>query len=232
MKASPAIDAYLRNVAGSMPGPARARRDIMAELRSGLLDATDAHRSAGLSADAATEAAITEFGDPRQVADAFRPHLATKQARRVALTLIPTGPLIGLLWALAAAASHIAIRQAPPWQWAGAPPGSPEAFPLALAAVMIAIWAGLISIAAAGPLTRWLPGRPRLAPTTAAICGLGAMAADVALLAVLASKLISEPGALAPVPVTAAALASLTRLTLARHAASRCLAARASLAAS
>jgi hypothetical protein len=143
---------------------------------------------------------------------------------------VTTGPPIGLLWAIAAAASHMAVRHAPPWQWAGAPPGSPAAFPLALAAILVTAWAALFTVAATGPLTRWLPGRPGLAPATAAICGCAAMAADVTIFALLASKLASTPGTLAPVPVTAAAIASLTRLTLARRAARHCLAARASLA--
>ena len=56
------------------------------------------------------------------------------------------------------------------------------------------------------------------------------MAADTAVFALLAGKLASSPGALAPLPVTAAVAASLTRLALARRAARRCLAARASLA--
>jgi hypothetical protein len=223
------LDAYLREVTAALPGPARARADIVAELRSGLLDALDAHRGSGLTEPAAAAAATAEFGDPRQVAELFRPELAARHARRTALTLIPTGPLIGLLWAAAALASHIAVRQAPPWQWAGAPPGSAAVFPLALAAVVIAIWAGLITVAAAGPLTRWLPRWPRLAPTTAAICGLAAMTADIALFALLASKLASTPGTLAPIPVTGAAIASLTRLAVARRAARCCLAARALL---
>ena len=46
----------------------------------------------------------------------------------------------------------------------------------------------------------------------------------------LASKLVSTPGTLAPVPVTAAAIASPTRLTLAKRDTRRCLAARAALA--
>ena len=229
MTNGPGIDAYLRQVTAALPGPARASSDIVAELRSGLLDAADAHRRAGLPDAAAAAAATTEFGDPRQVAEAFRPELAARQARRVALTLIATGPPIGLLWAGAAAASHIAIRHAPPWDWAGTPPGSPAAFPLALAAVLITAWAALLTVAATGPLTRWLPGRPGLAATTAAISGSAAMAADMTIFALLASKLASTPGTLAPVPVTAAAIASLTRLTLARRATHRCMAARASL---
>jgi hypothetical protein len=230
MTAGPVFDAYLREVTAALPGPARARGDIVAELRSGLLDAADAHRRAGLPAAAAAAAATTEFGDPHQLAEAFRPELTARQARRVALTLITTGPPIGLLWASAAAASHVAIRHAPPWEWAGAPPGSPAAFPLALAAVLVAAWAALLTVAATGPLTRWLPGRPGLAATMAAISGFAAMTADMIIFALLASKLASTPGTLAPVPVTAAAIASLTRLTLARRAARRCLAVRASLA--
>ena len=150
MTAGPVVDAYLREVGAALPGPARARRDILAELHSGLLDATDAHRRAGLPDGAAAAAAIAEFGDPRVVAGAFRPELTIRHARRVALTLVTTGPLIGLLWVGAAAASHMAIRHAPPWEWAGAPPGSPAAFPLALAAVLVAVWAGLFTVVAAG----------------------------------------------------------------------------------
>jgi hypothetical protein len=119
------VEAYLRAVATGMPGPRQARNDILAELRSGLLDAVDARRSAGLSAQAATEAACAEFGDPFQVATAFRPHLVMIQARRTAIALAASGPLVGLLWAAAAVASHIAIPHAPPWEWPGVPPLSP-----------------------------------------------------------------------------------------------------------
>jgi HAAS len=229
MTGGPLIDAYLGEVAAALPGPDRARRDIVAELRSGLLDAADTHRAAGLPAGQAAEAAISEFGDPRQIAAAFRPELAARQARRVALTLVTTGPPIGLLWAAAALASHIGIRHAPPWQWASAPPASPVAFPLAAAALLIAVWTALFTLAATGPLTRWLPASARLAPATAAVAGFGAAAADLAIFVLLASQLASAPSTLAPAPVAAAAIASLTRLTLARRGARRCLAARAAL---
>jgi hypothetical protein len=224
------VESYLAKVAARLPGPARARGGIIAELRAGLWDAADAGCDAGLPAGTAAAAAVAEFGDPRQVADAFRPGLAISQARRVALTLLATGPLIGLLWAATAAASHIGIRHAPPWQWAGAPPGSLVAFPVAAAAVVIGVWTAVLTLAATGRATRWLPDRPRLAPGTAAIAGLGAAAADLALFVLLASQLAAAPGALAPAPATAAALASLARLSLAGRAARRCLAARAVLA--
>jgi hypothetical protein len=229
MTGSPAVEAYLCAVAASMPGPRQARNDILAELRSGLLDAMDAHRSAGLPAQAATEAAITEFGDPRQLAGAFRPHLAMIHARRTALALAATGPLVGLLWAAAAVASHITIRHAPPWQWPGAPPVSPAAFPAIGAAIFIVVTATLATIAATGRLTRWLPASPRIAAATAATAGFGAAAADLAILAVVGRPLTKTPGTPAPPPVAAATAASLTRLTLARRAARRCLANRATL---
>ena len=55
------------------------------------------------------------------------------------------------------------------------------------------------------------------------------MAADVTVLALLASQLFNLPGTLAPAPIAGAATASLIRLTLARRAARRCLATRAAL---
>jgi hypothetical protein len=229
MTCGPAIDTYVGEVAASIPGPTRARSDILAELRSGLLDAVDAHQSAGLTAQAATEAAVTEFGDPRQVADAFRPHLAMAQARRVALTLAATGPLIGLLWIAAALASHITLRHAPPWQWPGVPPLSPAAFPVIGAALLVTVGSALATVAATGTLTRRLPRRPRIATATAATAGFAAAAADLAIFALLTSQLTSAPGALAPLPVAVATAASLARLTLARRAARNCLAIRATL---
>jgi hypothetical protein len=153
-----------------VPGcPARERAGILAELRGGLLDAVDAHRDAGWSA----AAAIEEFGDPGLIAAAFGPGLALGQARRVAVGLLVTGPVVGLLWATAATASHIGSRRAPPWHWVGALPGSLMVFPL-VAAIAIAVWTALFTIAATGRATRWLPDRPRLAPGTAAVAGFGA----------------------------------------------------------
>jgi hypothetical protein len=151
------LESYLAEVTARLPGPPRARADIVAELRTGLLDAADAHRAAGLDPDAASGAAISQFGNPRRLGDAFRPELAARTARRAALTLLATGPLIGLLWAAAAQASHMGIRHAPPWQWGSAPPGSLVAFPLAAAALAVTVWAALFTVAATVRMARWLP---------------------------------------------------------------------------
>jgi hypothetical protein len=223
------IESYLAEVTAALPGPARARADIVAELRGGLLDATDAHRRGGLAPPAAAHAAVAEFGHPAQVAAAFRPGIAASQARRLAATLLATGPMIGLLWAAAARASHLGVRDAPPWQWASSPPAASIAFPLIVAVFLITIWTAVITLAATGQLTRWLPYRTRLAPTAAAIAGFGAAAVDVILLATLASQLVIAPAKLAAAPIALAAAASTTRLILARRAGRRCLASLASM---
>lgn len=229
MTAGQHIESYLSEVAAALPGPARVRGDITAELRSGLLDAADAYRAAGHSPDEAAAAATAEFGDPRQLAAGFRPELAACQARRTALTLVTTGPLIGLLWAAAAMASHIAVHRAPPWQWRGMPPATSVTMPLFGVVFLTFVGAALATLATTGPLTRWLPVSPRAVAATAAVAGYSAAAADLAVFILLASKVASTPAALAPLPVLAAATASLARLTLARRAARHCLTARAAL---
>jgi HAAS domain-containing protein len=222
------IEAYLSAVATGLTGPARGRGQVIAELRSGLLDAADAHRRAGLAPAAAVQAAVAEFGSPGQIAAAFRPGLAAGQARRVAVVLLATGPLIGLLWAAAARASHVGIHAVAPWYWAHLPPAAPVALQLIAAVVPITVWTTLLTLATTGRLTRWLPPRPRLAPSAAAIAGFGAATADLILLAVLASQL-AAPGTLAAGPVSLAAAASAARLILASRAGRRCLASRALL---
>jgi len=227
--AGPAVEGYLAELTARLPGPARAHAGIVAELRSGLLDATDAHRSAGLPPAQAAQAAIREFGHPAQVAAGFRAEIAASQARRVAITLMVTGPLVGLLWIATAAASHLRIDLAPPGQWTGLPPGLGAGIYLVAAAAGITAWAAMLSIATTGRLTRWLPTRPRQAPTAAAVAGYGAVSADGLGLILLAAELATIPGKLALLPAIAAAAASLARLLLARRAARRCLALRASL---
>jgi len=227
--AGPAVEGYLAEVTARLPGPARAHSGIVAELRSGLLDATDAHRSAGLPPGEADLAAIREFGDPARVAAGFGAEIAASQARRVALVLLVTGPLVGLLWIATAAASHLRIGLAPPWPWTGTAPGLGVGIYLIVAAAGVTAWGAMLSIAATGRLTRWLPTRPRRAPTAAAVAGYGALSADGLGLALLAAELATVPGKLSLLPAAAAAAASIARMLLARRTARHCLALRASL---
>ena len=190
---TPLLDRYLSEVDARLPGPARDHPAILAELRSGLLDATDVHEAAGLPRASALAAAIGEFGEPGLVADGFRDELAATQSRRVAVCLRVAAQLV------------------------------------VIAAGVTAI-AALTGIAATGRLTRWLPARPRRAPTAAAIAGLGAVGADSVGLVLLTVELAIGPARLSPAPATAAAVASLARIVLARRAAQHCLAVRATLA--
>jgi HAAS len=226
----PAVDGYLAELTARLPGPARARAGIVAELRSGLLDAADAHRSAGLPPDQAALAAIAEFGETAQVAAGFGAEIAAGQARRVAASLLVTGPLVGLLWIATATASHLRIGPVPGWHQAGTFPGLGVGIYLVAAAAAITAWGAVLGIAATGRLTRWLPPRPRRAPTAAAVAGLGAVCADGLGLVLLAAGLAAMPGRLSLLPAAAAAAASLARLLLASRAARQCLTLRASLA--
>jgi hypothetical protein len=227
--AGPAVERYLAEIARLLPGPPRAHAGIVAELRSGLLDATDAHRSAGLPPAQAALAAIREFGEPARVAAGFRAEIAAGHARRVVVSLLATGPLVGLLWVATAASSHLGIRAGAPWRWVGQSPALRVGICLVAAAVGVTAWAAVLGIASTGRLSRWLPARPRRAPTAAAVAGFGAVGADGLGLLLLATQLATTSAKLSPIPAATAAAASLVRLTLARRAARRCLAIRASL---
>lgn len=223
VSAEQAIGPYLAEIANRMSGPARARGDIVAELGTGLADAADAYRAAGLGPAQAARAAIAEFGSPGQVADGFRGELTAASARRTALALMATGPLIGALWAAAALASHIGAQFAPPWQWASMPAGSRLAIHLAGIAFISSIISAAFTVATTGRLTRWLHPRRARPPASAAFAASGTAAIDIVLLALLAATAASAPGRLAAFPVAAAAAGSLARLTLAARAARNCL---------
>ncbi len=221
--AAGAVDDYLADVADRLNGPERERAAIVAELQDGLLEAVDAHLARGLPPSAAADAAVTEFGDPPTVAAAFTPELAAVQARRVALTLIRTGPLVGLLWVGALVGSP-----ASPWRHGAAAAG--PALPLLGLAVGASVVAAVLAVVATGRLGRWLPIPPRFAPTAAAVAGTICTVLDLSIVAAVAVWLLSGPRSLPWAPVAAAAAASLVRLTLAERAVRRCLVARTALA--
>ena len=94
------LAAYLSDLAAQLRGPRRRREAILTELRDGLDQAIEdriAHRPAPTEAAAA---AITQFGSPHAVADAFAGELATAYARRTIACFIATGPLVGIWWLL------------------------------------------------------------------------------------------------------------------------------------
>ena len=229
-QAEVAVERYLDQVATCLPGPPRSHHGIVAELRAGLLDAVDSHERDGMSPAQALQAAIAEFGDPAELADGFLAEIAAGQARRVAVILLVTGPLVGLLWIGTATASHVVVHLASLWHLTGQRGVFALGVQLVAVTATVTAWAAVLGIAATGRLTRWLPVRPRRAPTVVAVAGIGAVGADALGLAMLAAELAIAPGQLAVVPAAAAAVASLGRILLARRSAIRCLALRARLA--
>ena len=196
----------------------------MAELEDGLWTATLAHHARGLPSEEAATAAVAEFGDPRTMAAGFGPELAAATGRRVGLTLLSTGPLVGSSWLLLTAAT---------WGWGGQQP--PVALRLVATlvglALVVAVPAAVLSVATAGRLSRWLPISPRVAATAAAVAASACVAGDLALLGGLLAAALFAGGLSWPAAVLAAG-ASSTRLSLAGRAASRCLAARSPLTSS
>jgi hypothetical protein len=95
------IDAYLAELAGRLP------TDTVDELADGLRQTWRHHLTRGLSPTAAAHAAITEFGTPTQVTDAF---VADAAGRRTARILLATGPIFGACWG-----SSLIAAQA--WTW-------------------------------------------------------------------------------------------------------------------
>jgi hypothetical protein len=221
-----AVADYLAEVGAQLPGPIAARARITDELGDGLMEALETHQARGCSPQEATAAAIAEFGDPPMVAAAFGPELAAVQARRVALGLLVTGPLVGLAWIAA-----VTVNTLPPWRHQLTGPWL--ALPLVGLALAAAGPALGLTVAVTGRLGRRLGGgfgrRPAVPPTAAAVAGLAAVLADLTLLAILGGQLLATPRSYVWEPVIVAVGASLTRMALAGRATGRCLASRAAL---
>ena len=220
-----AVADYLAAVTAQLTGPPSARAAVTDELRDGLMEALETHHARGCSPQEATVAAIAEFGDPDTVAAAFGPELGAVQARRVALGLLVTGPLVGLTWI-----AEVVVNDLPPWRHQLIGPWL--ALPLVGLALAVAGPALGLTVAATGRLGRRLGRvvhRATLPPTAAAVAALAAVVADLTLLGIITGHALSSPGSYMWAPVIVAAGASLTRVTLAGRAARRCLVTRATL---
>jgi hypothetical protein len=207
MRLQGALATYLSDVAAQLYGPRRRRAAILAELRDGLDLASEDNIAAGLSPERAAAAAITQFGAPEAVADAFSGELATAYARRTIALFIVTGPLVGIWWLL--------LLQPSPWR--NGLIALLAAIPV-LPLLIIAIATAGGTLATTGRLMRWLPEtgpRRALAATTAiaTLCIIG----DLTMITIF--MVSSTPTR--PLAVIAIA-ASLTRIacsiTTLRHA--------------
>jgi hypothetical protein len=199
------LQGWLHQLDAALPAPARLRARIVAELDDGLHSAAEHHLDDGTDSVAAAHAAAAEFGDPVAVAASFRGELAAHRARRIGLTLIASGPLVGLVWLTALV----------PPLWPPRPADLLAAHPLYLAVLAVAIPAALLAIAATGPLGRRLPHHPAHAARAATVAATACVAGDGLLLATLALTALSTPAALAWPTALLAAATSTTRLGLA-----------------
>ncbi|HEU5160722.1 MAG TPA: hypothetical protein VFU43_27240 [Streptosporangiaceae bacterium] len=171
---------YLAELSGPLPA------DVVEELGDGLADTWRHYRELGLSPAAAADAAIADFGTPGQTIAAFVAH---SPGRRLARTLLATGPVMAVCWGSALIAAHA-------WDWPVT-----AAAKAAFAVTLLAVVAVLVAAAT----SRYSLGRTRLAAAGA----LGLLVLDAAMLA--AAVLIAPALAW---PMAAAIAASLARIAL------------------
>ena len=207
--AEPAIEAYLDAVAQRLVGPRAPRRAILDELRDGLYEAAAAHRHRGVPAAQAVSVALREFGSPAALAAGFAGELAIVRARRITLTYLATGPLIGLSWL-----SVIA----PTWWWQRDPVTLLHAIPV-LPLIAIAAVAGILVLAFTGPTGARLRIPERHGLTGALVVTVAASLGDVIMLTTAAHLAQAATQIVVAVAVTA----STARLTASATAIAHCV---------
>jgi HAAS len=217
-----AIGGYLDALASSLVGPGAARAEILTEIGDGLLEAAGTYRSQGLTPDEATRAAIAEFGEPHMVAAAFGPGLGARLARRTALALLASGPLVGLAWiagAILASLPPARYELSGPW-WA---------LPVVGLTLIVGAPSMVLAVAATSRLGLRFCLPASLPPKAAGVASLAAITADSILLAALGVYALMTPAPVSLLPVVPAIAASLARLALAAPALYNCLVTSAAL---
>lgn len=202
------LDDWLDQFDAALLAPGRLRDRIVEELHDGLLSATERHLADGVDPVGAARAAVCEFGDARVIAVAYSGELTAHRARRIGVTLVASGPLVGLAWLGALA----------PPVWPPRPGVLFAVTPLYFLVLAVGVPTALLAIAATGPLGRWLP-RDSTARVAATVAATACVAGDALLLAILARTALSTPAALAWQTGIPAAAAGITRLVLAARAA-------------
>jgi hypothetical protein len=169
------IGDYLAALAAELPAP------VVAELADGLEQTHRHYLGQGLDPDAATKAAVAEFGEPQVVVAAFT---TTSAARRAARKLLAIGPVVGACWGAA-----LVINRA--WAWP-----VPAGVRVLLGAALITV-IGLLAAAAFGQHYR--------SATRAAAAGCAGIAVLDATVAIVVT--LAVPAVIWPVIVAAAASA-------------------------
>lgn len=204
----PIVAAYVADLEARIPGWRRARRSALAELADGLHDATTVYCSRGMDPEGAAARAVHDCGPPSVVAAEFVAVLTDGQARRTALTLLLTGPLVGVLW----------LVTLEPGQ---APDATLRRMPALGVLVAVAAAAGVLALLATGPGIRGLPIECPAPCRAAATACAAAAAADVIVLATATLSALEQPSATRWMPGLIAGSASLVRFTLTQRVARR-----------
>jgi hypothetical protein len=174
------IDDHLAALARRLPA------DAVDELADGLIETWRHHIATGLDPADAARAAVTDFGTPEQITDAF---VAQAPGRRTALLLLGTGPVVGACWGAGLVATHA-------WTWP---------VPTAAAALVALALLAVVAVLAAAGTSRHSYRRTRLA----AVGGCCLLALDATM---LAAALLLAPTVVPPMAVAMGA--SLARIGL------------------
>jgi hypothetical protein len=157
------VAAHVAALERVLRGPTALRRDVLAEVRDGLEDAAQAHRTSGAGAEQAATRAVAEFGPVAELAPLYQAELTTAQVRRTALVAVLLFPALLLGWDLL---KHSGLA------WPAAGP-VPAAVPVLARVqdVLSATTAGLALAVLLATLRR--RARPRLLAAVAAGVALG-----------------------------------------------------------
>lgn len=204
------VGTYLDEIARALVARPAARAAVMAEICDGLLEAVAGYRERGLPEEEAVNAAIAEFGEPRRIVAAFQPELCARQVRRSALTLMTSGPVVGIAWlagAVVASMPPAPHHLSGPW-WA---------LPLVGVAIVVGIPGLVVAITATGRTGLRLTFPPRLPAKAVSIASVAAVTADATMLTIVGVSLSMTSGSLV-FPLVPAVVASLVRMCLATRA--------------
>ncbi|KRE21737.1 permease prefix domain 1-containing protein [Agromyces sp. Soil535] len=200
------IDAYLADLGARLHGPAHARRAVLEEIRTDLVDSVEQFTRQGMPEADAARVAVSDLGSAAVVADAFAGELAIVHARRMLRILLITGPVVGVWWFILLA----------PDQWASYPGMLIAAIP-ALPIVAAAVATAIVVFATTGSLIRWVPeATPFRTVILAALVGLACIVGDLTVLSALLIRAVTGSAATLPLGIAVVAvLASAIRLPLA-----------------
>lgn len=166
------IEAYLAELAGTLRGPGRAKADLVAEARDGLVDAATAYHAAGMDPAAAERRAVQEFGEVREIAPGYQTELGLAQGRRTALQLGGVLAVQPVAWWLAS--------RSPGWATGEPSPGSALVDGVVTWLGVAAVAGALLAALACGVGVRYLVARRRLARDVGVfallVCGVFAIA--------------------------------------------------------